>query len=204
MQDFNLVIAGVGGQGSILSSHIIGEAAIRDGYHVRVAETYGAAMRGGAVMGQIRIGAGVREPLIRRGSANALAALEPLEGLRRGVDYLGPKSVAIINTRPLFPVDVNLGRVNYPTMDQILEHLRSLSRHVVTIDGSSLAEKAGSGRSLNVVMVGALKGSRILPLTEKSIREAIRERVPAGTEDINLKAFELGMEAPSGKLEVKH
>jgi indolepyruvate ferredoxin oxidoreductase beta subunit len=204
LQDFNLVIAGVGGQGSILSSHIIGEAAIRDGYHVRVAETYGAAMRGGAVMGQIRIGAGVREPLIRRGSANALAALEPLEGLRRGVDYLGPKSVAIINTRPLFPVDVNLGRVNYPTMDQILEHLRSLSRHVVTIDGSSLAEKAGSGRSLNVVMVGALKGSRILPLTEKSIREAIRERVPAGTEDINLKAFELGMEAPSGKLEVKH
>jgi indolepyruvate ferredoxin oxidoreductase beta subunit len=197
MREFNLVIAGVGGQGSILSSHIVGDAAIRDGYRVRVAETYGAAMRGGAVMGQIRIGTDVQEPLIPEDSANALVALEPLEGLRRGVRYINPSGLIILNTHRLSPIDVNLGRASYPSLDKIAQQLKQLCKEVTTIDGTAIAEKAGSSRTLNVVMIGALRGSGVLPISEQSLRAAIRERVPPGTQDTNLKAFELGIEAMS-------
>ena len=195
MNEFNLLIAGVGGQGSILSSHIVGEAAIRDGYHVRVAETYGAAMRGGAVMGQIRIGTNVQEPLIPEDKADALVALEPLEGLRRGIRYLSPTGLAILNTRRLSPVDVNLGRAKYPAIDQIAEQLRKLCKEVSTIDGNTIAEKAGNARTLNVVMIGALKGLGIFPVSEESLEQAIIARVPTGTRDVNLKAFKFGIEA---------
>jgi indolepyruvate ferredoxin oxidoreductase beta subunit len=193
--EFGVVICGVGGQGSILSSHIVGEAAIKDGYHVRVAETYGAAMRGGAVMGQIRIGRHVQEPLIRSGRSDAVVALEPLEALRRGVYYLGHSSVILLNTHQLPPIDVNLGRATYPPLDTILDLLRPLAREVIAVDATSLAKKAGSNRVLNVVMIGTLKGTGVFPVTEESLREAISERVPAGTQDLNLKAFEYGIEA---------
>ncbi len=199
IKEFNLLIAGVGGQGSILSSHIVGDAAIRDGYHVRVAETYGAAMRGGAVMGQIRIGPNVQEPLIPEDAANALVALEPLEGLRRGIRYLSPSALAVLNTQQVSPVDVNLGRARYPTMNQIVEKLGRLCKKVITMDGTALAEKAGSVRTLNVVMIGALKGLDVLPISEESLKKAIVERVPVGTHDMNLKAFRLGIEATNAK-----
>jgi indolepyruvate ferredoxin oxidoreductase beta subunit len=195
INEFNLVICGVGGQGSILSSHIVGEAAIRDGYHVRVAETYGAAMRGGAVMGQIRIGREVQEPLIPTDKADALVALEPLEALRRGVRYLNPSGLALFNTRQLAPIDVNLGRARYPTLDQIAQKLRVLTKEVISIDGTSLAEKAGGARTLNVVMIGALTGTGVFPVSQKSLETAIVERVPPGTQDMNLEAFKLGIEA---------
>jgi len=195
MKEFNLVIAGVGGQGSILSSHIVGDAAIRDGYQVRVAETYGAAMRGGAVMGQIRIGRDVQEPLILVDKADALLALEPLEALRRGIRYLSPHGVALINTRQVPPVDVNVGRAHYPTIKEIEHKIGALTKHVITVDGTGLAEKAGHDRTLNVVMIGALKGTGIFPLSQESIEAAITDRVPQGTIDVNLKAFKLGMDA---------
>lgn len=204
MKEFNLVICGVGGQGSILSSHIAGEAAIRDGYHVRVAETYGAAMRGGAVMGQIRIGHDVQEPLILTDKADALVALEPLEALRRGVRYLSPSGIALVNARKLAPVDVNLGRARYPTLDDIEQKLRTLTKRVITIDGTSLAEGAGHDRTLNVVMIGALKGTGIFPVSQESLQTAITERVPRGTEDINLKAFKLGMETTANTRALTH
>ena len=200
MKEFNVVIAGVGGQGSILSSHILGDAAIRDGYHVRVAETYGAAMRGGPVMGQIRIGPNVQEPLIPQDKADALVALEPLEGLRRGIRYLSPLGLAILNTRRLSPVDVNLGGVKYPSIDQIVEKLGKLCREVITIDGNTLAERAGNAKTLNVVMIGALKGFDLLPISEKFLEKAIVEREPPGTQDMNLKAFKLGIEVTRARV----
>jgi indolepyruvate ferredoxin oxidoreductase beta subunit len=200
LKDFNVVIAGVGGQGSILSSHILGDAAIRDGYHVRVAETYGAAMRGGAVMGQIRIGPNVQEPLILQDKADALVALEPLEGLRRGIRYISPLGLAILNTRRLSPVDANLGGVKYPSIDQIVEKLGKLCREVITIDGNTLAERAGNAKTLNVVMIGALKGFDLLPICEKSLEKAIVERAPPGTQDMNLKAFKLGIEVTRARV----
>ena len=195
IKEFNLIIAGVGGQGSILSSHIVGDAAIKDGYHARVAETYGAAIRGGAVMGQIRLGKEVSGPLIPLGRTDALLALEPMEGLRRGAVYLNPSSLAVLNTRPLYPIDVNLGRARYPSMDEISRSLRKLCKRIITLDGTGLAQEAGSQRTLNIVMIGALSSFGMFPLSEKSLREAIKERVPPGTEEMNMKAFELGVAA---------
>ena len=192
IEEYNIIVAGVGGQGSILFAHILGNAAIAEGYKVRVAETYGAAMRGGAVSGHIRIGSSVSAPTVRPGDLDLLVGLEPLEGLRLGVRYLSPEGTAIINTRPIPPIDVNVGNAVYPNMDKISEGLGELCKEVFTIDASSLALEAGSIRTLNIVMLGAAAGRRKLPISKKILEETIMEMVPPRTIDLNRKAFALG------------
>ncbi|MEM3507015.1 MAG: indolepyruvate oxidoreductase subunit beta [Candidatus Bathyarchaeia archaeon] len=195
VKEFNIIIAGVGGQGSVLASRMIADAAIMEGYKVRVGETFGAAQRGGAVASHIRIGTKVYGPLVPEDGLNALIGLEPLEALRVSVKYLSPKAVAIVNTRKWFPVDVNVGRAKYPSLEEIEDSLKKLCNKVIMIDATKIAEEAGSARSLNVVMLGNLAAIVELPFSIESLKKAIKERVPKGTEELNLKAFELGYEA---------
>ncbi|MEM3754150.1 MAG: indolepyruvate oxidoreductase subunit beta [Candidatus Bathyarchaeia archaeon] len=195
VKEFNIIIAGVGGQGSVLASRMIADAAIMEGYKVRVGETFGAAQRGGAVASHIRIGTKVYGPLVPEDGLNALIGLEPLEALRVSVKYLSPKAVAIVNTRKWFPVDVNVGRAKYPSLEEIEDSLKKLCNKVIMIDATKIAEEAGSARSLNVVMLGNLAATVELPFSIESLKKAIKERVPKGTEELNLKAFELGYEA---------
>ena len=192
IEEYNIIVAGVGGQGSILFAHILGNAAIAEGYQVRVAETYGAAMRGGAVSGHIRMGSSVFAPTVRPDKLDLLVGLEPLEGLRLGVKYLSPEGTAIINTRPMSPIDVNVGNAVYPDMDEISEGLGGLCKEVFTIDASSLALEAGSIRTLNIVMLGAAAGKGKLPISKTILEETIMNMVPPRTKDINRKAFALG------------
>ncbi len=195
MEELNLIVAGVGGQGSILLTHIIGNAAIAQGLRVRAAETYGAAMRGGSVHGQIRIGESLTGPLIPEDKADILLALEPLEGLRVGVRYLSPSAMALLNSRPLKPVDVNVGRARYPSLEEITESLKRICRDVYALDATKLAEEAGNVRTLNIVMLGGLASTGKLPITDDILRETVAEHVPKGTEEVNLRAFELGKKA---------
>lgn len=195
MRELNLIIAGVGGQGSILLTHIIGNAAIAQGLMVRAAETYGAAMRGGSVHGQIRIGEHVIGPLIIEDKADVLLALEPLEGLRVGVKYLSPSATALLNTRPLKPVDVNVGKAEYPCLEEIIENLEKVCGEVYALDATKLAEEAGNVRTLNIVMLGGLASTGKLPIADDTIKETIAEHVPKGTEEVNLKAYNLGKKA---------
>lgn len=196
--DFNLIIAGVGGQGSILTSHIIAEAAVKasrtNKSNVRVGETFGAAMRGGAVASHVRIGE-VYGPLVSKGRADLVLALEPLEGLRVGIEYLNPNGVAILNTQPDYPVDVKTGGVRYPSLDEINKALGKLCKKVVLIDASWLAMAAGHPKTVSVVMLGAAFASGLLPFTEELLLEALKEKVPDKTLDVNLKAFDLGKAA---------
>ncbi len=194
--DTNLIVAGVGGQGSILVSHVIAEAAIRadNDANVRVGETFGAAMRGGAVASHVRVGK-VYGPLVGRGQADLILAMEPLEGLRVGVEYLAPGGIAILNTEPVQPVDAKIGAVNYPSLPEIVDSLAALGKAVVTIDAGKLALEAGSDKTLSVVMLGAAFASKVLPFAEEDVREALKERLPAKILDINLKAFALGKQA---------
>ena len=192
IEEYNIIVAGVGGQGSILFAHILGNAAIAEGYQVRVAETYGAAMRGGAVSGHIRMGSSVFAPTVRPDKLDLLVGLEPLEGLRLGIKYLSPEGTAIINTRPMSPIDVNVGNAVYPDMDEISEGLGGLCKEVFTIDASSLALEAGSIRTLNIVMLGAAAGKGKLPISKTILEETIMNMVPPRTKDINRKAFALG------------
>jgi indolepyruvate ferredoxin oxidoreductase beta subunit len=195
LKELNIVVAGVGGQGSILLSHIIGNAAIREGYKVRVAETYGASMRGGAVLGQIRIGQSVLGPLIAEDSAHILVGLEPIESLRVAVKYLSPQGIAIVNTRPLMPMSVSIGKAVYPSLEKIVTSLKKLGKKVMPIDASGLAEKAGSPRTLNIVMLGALAATGKLPISSRTLKKIVEEHVPKGTEQMNLRAYELGYKA---------
>ncbi len=196
----NIIVAGVGGQGSILASHIIAEAAIKasgktnDTLNVRVGETFGAAMRGGAVASHVRIG-DVYGPLVGKGQADMVLALEPLEGFRIGVEYLAKDGVAILNTEPLHPVDVKTGAVDYVAMEEVETGLKQLGKGVVTINATKLALEAGNAKTLSVVMLGAATGSGLLPYSEETMIEAIKERVPQKTIEVNLKAFELGKKA---------
>jgi indolepyruvate ferredoxin oxidoreductase beta subunit len=199
----DIIVAGVGGQGSILASHILAEAAILSEsrsfgdrqVNVRVGETFGAAMRGGAVASHVRIGEGVYGPLVSRGQADMVIALEPLEGLRIAVEYIKQGGIVILNYERIPPVDVKIGAVRYPEIREIKAALEQLGASVRVVDGNRLAERAGTAKALNIVMLGAAFGSGVLPFKEKILLEAIRRRVPQRFLDANLEAFKLGRES---------
>ncbi|MEM3448965.1 MAG: indolepyruvate oxidoreductase subunit beta [Nitrososphaerota archaeon] len=197
----NIVVAGVGGQGSVLASHIIAEAAINQGISVRVGETFGAAMRGGAVASHVRIG-NVSSPLVQKHKAHIILALEPLEGLRVGLEFLAPEGVAILNTRPIPPVDVFVGKFVYPEIKKIIQALEAIGKNVHAFDATQLAIEAGNTRTLNSVILGALSAVKVWPFPSQVLEEAIIARVPAQTKEVNLRAFNLGkmkMENLDGK-----
>lgn len=194
-KEVNLIVAGVGGQGSILASHIIADAAVRAGFNARVGETYGAAMRVGAVHSHIRIGKNILSPLVAEDDADVIVALEPLEALRVGVKYLSEKSKVLINPRPILPADVNFGFAKYPTLDQIYDALEKLGAKIYKIEATKIALEVGNIRTANVVMLGALAALKILPFDEKFLEESVLERVPAKTIDVNKQAFKRGKEA---------
>ena len=198
----NIIVAGVGGQGSILASHILAEAAIlaesgsRDGrsVNVRVGETFGAAMRGGAVASHVRLGDDVYGPLVGRGQADIIIALEPLEGLRIGVEYIKQGGMAVLNDETFAPVDVKIGAARYPDIQEIKGALEELGATVRVVAGTRLAEQAGTEKAMNIVMLGAAFSSGILPFDEEIMLEAIKRRVPLRFLDANIKAFRLGMQ----------
>lgn len=195
----NYIVAGIGGQGSIKISHMIAEAALRahkDQYRARVGETFGAAQRGGAVASHVRIGEDVYSPLLGKGTADLVLALEPLEGLRVGVPYLSADGIAILNTVKQDPVDVKIGgELRYPELDDILAALGAIGTRVVAFDGSALAAEAGSAKVLSAVMLGAAFASGLFPFDEETILEVLKENVPESSIESNLTAFRLGKEA---------
>lgn len=191
--ELNLIVAGVGGQGSVLASHIIAESAISQGLKARVGETFGAAMRGGAVASHVRIG-NVSAPLVQKRKADAILALEPLEGLRVGVEYLSPTGIVILNTRPIPPVDVSVGIFSYPDLEEIISTLSALGDKVYFFDATDLAIAAGNFRTLNSVILGAFAASGIFPFQPEVLLESVSNRVPPSSKDSNVKAFNLGRE----------
>lgn len=188
---YNLVIVGVGGQGAILASDIIGKAAVFEGLPVTASETHGMAQRGGAVENHVRIGCKYGS-LIPASGADCLMSMEPIEALRFA-RYLKPEGIAVINTERIVPVTVYSGKTPYPELDTILDAMKGVCQTVKAENYSALAKKAGTVQALNVVMIGAV--SKYMPLKEESLREAISKSVPPKTIGVNLKAFELGRDA---------
>jgi indolepyruvate ferredoxin oxidoreductase beta subunit len=204
----DIIVAGVGGQGSILASHIIAEAAIlaeskgqakgKKAVNVRVGETFGAAMRGGAVASHVRIGDDVYGPLVGKGQADMILALEPLEGLRIGVQYIKEGGIAILNREGFAPVDVKIGAASYPSIEEIKKSLIRLGASLVVFDATRLAIEAGTEKAMNVVMLGAASASGVLPFDENIMLEAVKNRVPKKFLDVNVEAFRLGKEVYVG------
>lgn len=204
---FNLIITGVGGQGSILASHIFAGAAIRSSVtngdndiKVRLGETFGAAMRGGAVASHIKIGSDVYSPLIPEDKADVILGLEPLETLRVGVNYIAPGGIVIMNTRKYESVDVKTGQAEYPSISNIIDYFKKLNANVITLDATEIAIKTGTAKAMNVVMLGALASLPTNPVPRRILEEVIKDRVPPKTIEVNLKAFELGFNKVSEDL----
>ncbi len=204
---FNVVIAGVGGQGTILASHIFADAAIRtsvtngdNDIKVRLGETFGAAMRGGSVASHIKIGSDVYSPLIPEDKADVILGLEPLETLRVGVNYITPGGMVIMNIRKYESIDIKIGQAEYPSISDITDSFKKLNAHVITLDATEIALKAGTAKAINVVMLGALAACPKNPVPYKILEEVIKDRVPPKTIDVNFKAFGLGFNKVSEDL----
>ena len=194
VKELNIIIAGVGGQGVVLMSEVLGNAAVRDGLKVRGSEVLGMAQRGGSVFSNIRLGEDVYSPMTADGKCDLLVALEPSEALRN-IQYLNKNSIVIMNIRKVIPATVSMGKSTYPEIAQIKAKLESVSAKVVAMDAVEMADKVGNRQASNVVMLGALFGSGKMPIKIETVKESIRERVPAKAVEVNMKAFDLGYNA---------
>jgi indolepyruvate ferredoxin oxidoreductase beta subunit len=186
---FDILIVGIGGQGTILASNILGEACLIENRHIRGAETHGMAQRGGSVESHIRIG-GEFGPLITPGQADLLISFDLLEALRYS-HYLKDDGKMVVNNHLVLPTSVFTQKLDVPSEKDIVAALKK--HHPCLLDADSLAAEAGSPLSANVVMLGAASG--IMPLKPESLLEAVKRLVPKKTVEINVKAFGAGRNA---------
>ena len=192
-ETFNLIITGVGGQGNVLSSQLIGQALVSKGYFVTIGETYGASQRGGSVMSHIRVSSKKQlSPLIPRGKADIVIGLEPAEALRVLTVYGNPQTVVLSNTRPIYPVDVTSGDERYPEDEEIQKALKGLARKVHSIPATEKAMEMCSPILGNMIMMGALLELNLLPLSSTEFRETLGRNFKEARLETNLRALEEG------------
>ena len=190
-KSFAVLIVGIGGQGTILASNVLGDACVIEGRHVRGAETHGMSQRGGSVETHIRID-GKFGPLIAPGAADLLLAFDVLEALRYR-HFLKPDGTMVVSREMVVPTSVFSGKQPVPRMEDIEAELKAGKAKVILVDATSIAAEAGNPLAANIVLLGA--ASHILPLAAESLAEAVRRNVPPKTVSINEKAFDLGKEA---------
>ncbi len=191
VKELNIIIAGVGGQGVVLLSELLGNAAVSAGLKVRGSEVLGMAQRGGSVFSNIRLGSDVEAPMTADAKCDVLVAVEPSEGLRN-IQYLNKNSTVILNTRKVIPATVSMGKSTYPEIAQIVDKLKGVTSKVIPVDANELAEQAGNRQSTNVVMLGTLFGSGKVPISIETMKAHIRTRFSGKAAEINVRAFDLG------------
>jgi len=194
MSEVNIIICGVGGQGVVLMSELLGESAVRDGLKVQGSEVLGMAQRGGSVFSNIRLGAGVLAPLTAEGRGDVMVSLEPSEALRY-LNFLSGASDVVLNSAQVIPYTVHRGESVYPEMGKVLELLAEATDRVKVIDATALAREAGNPQCTNVVMLGALFSTGRMPIRAETVKQVIGEKFKSKVAEINLKAFELGAAA---------
>jgi len=185
----DLLLTGVGGQGNILASDIIGEVAMTAGYDVKKTDTLGMAQRGGSVVSHVRIAEKVYSPLIKEGEVDFLLAFEKLEGIR-WASYLRPGGIAIINNHALPPLSVNLGVEKYPTDTEVMQVLKQRSERIYLVEGNLRAIELGNAKTLNIFILGCV--SVFLPFKLPSWQETIAKHLPEKLWKLNMTAFETG------------
>ncbi|MEM4406126.1 MAG: indolepyruvate ferredoxin oxidoreductase subunit beta [Candidatus Methanomethylicaceae archaeon] len=189
--EFNIIISGVGGQGNVKAAQILGAAAIKARYKVRISDVYGIAQRGGPVVSHIRIGEEIYGSLVEEHRADIVLGLEPMETLRAVAKFLRVGGLVIMNTRPIYPVEVNIGKAVYPDVNVILSEISKIAGSVIALDATEVAKDSGLPIASNIVMLGVLAGSGALPFESGLLKEAIKENIPRFLEE-NLRAFDAG------------
>jgi indolepyruvate ferredoxin oxidoreductase beta subunit len=193
---FDLVISGVGGQGTVMLSNVIGRACAKAGLPARTGELHGLSQRSGTVYIHMRIGGDDISPLIPYGEADCIVAQEAMEALRY-IEYIKPEGIVIVNTNVINP-PIEVGtlskekRTDFVTFDAIKENLLKATPNVAPLDALDLAVKAGNPRTENVVFIGSLSALKAFPLKVDILKEAVAETVPKKALDANLRAFDLG------------
>ena len=189
MQTKNIMIVGVGGQGTLLASKLLGKLLLSKGYDVKVSEVHGMSQRGGSVVTYVRYGDKVYSPVIDKGEADVIVSFEMLEAAR-WVQYLKQDGVIITNTQQVNPMPVITGAQEYP--EELAQKIKSLGIKLDALDALSLAEQAGSSKAVNIVLMGRL--SKLFDFTESEWLTAIEQSVPEKFLELNKKAFRLGRE----------
>ena len=187
MQTKNIMIVGVGGQGSLLASKLLGRLLLEKGYDIKVSEVHGMSQRGGSVVTYVRFGDRVYSPVIDKGQADFIVSFEQLEAAR-WTEYLKPGGKIIVNTQRIAPMPVIIGAAEYP--QDLLEQMAAKGLDVDALDALTLAEEAGSSKAVNIVLMGRLSTYFGFPLEDWL--EAIEKSVPAKFLELNKKAFCLG------------
>jgi indolepyruvate ferredoxin oxidoreductase beta subunit len=188
----NFILAGVGGQGTILASDLLAQVGVEAGYDVKQAEVHGMAQRGGSVSSHVRWGPVVYSPLIAVGEADILVAFEQIEALRY-VHFLRPGGAVLVNQQAIAPITVSAGPALYPSMDTLRTELARATERVFWAPAMDIARALGNDKVTNVVLLGAL--SALLPVPERVWLKAVESRVPARFLQLNQQAFQRGREA---------
>lgn len=188
-----LVIVAVGGQGNLLASSVLGEAALLAGVRMRMSEIHGMAQRGGVVESALIFG-DAQSTIISDGEADVLMGFEPAETLR-ALGKCNARTVVITNLAPLMPFTVNIGQGVYPDLKKLQDLIRAKTARLVAFNATALAREAGSVLSVNMVLLGALTQTGVLPLTVDNVKTAMQRKTKHAFLEANLKAFDLGFAA---------
>jgi indolepyruvate ferredoxin oxidoreductase beta subunit len=191
---YNVIITGVGGQGNVMASRVIGNMLSRRGLQITIGETFGASQRGGSVMSHLRISTGSSwSPQIPNGRCHLIISLEPTETMRVLATYGNPQVKVLCNTRPIHGIGVIAGEQQYPPLDDIRSWIAELSQAFWFLAATEKAMQLGNPILANIMMVGAAAGIGILPLARQDFEAVIAETVSADQQMINLKAYDLGV-----------
>lgn len=192
---YNIVITGVGGQGNVLASRVLGNMLSEKGLQVTIGETFGASQRGGSVMSHLRISAASSwSPQIPKGQAHMVIALEPIEALRVLREYGSPITKILCNMRPIHPVAVISGDVSYPAADDLENWVKELTQDSWFVNATDAAMKMGNPIYGNIMMIGALAGIGELPLDRQDFKQVISRSMPADKVKDNLRAYDMGID----------
>jgi len=190
---YNVIITGVGGQGNVLASRVVGGMLSCKGFNVTIGETFGASQRGGSVMSHLRISAASSwSPQIPNGKSHLIISLEPIEAIRVLKDYGNPKVAVICNTRPVHSIGVISGDQTYPELKDIKTWVAELSHSAWFIDATDRALEMGNPIFGNIMMIGAAAGIGLLPLDREDFKSVISGMVPPDKVVDNLSAYDLG------------
>ena len=191
---YTVQIVGVGGQGVLMASRVLGNAAMEMGFQVAMSEVHGMAQRGGSVRSTLRFGDEVISPLEAVGNADMIMGFEPSETCRN-IQLANRDSVILMNLDPVLPSMVAAGFEEYPDVSDLVDSVRAVNGHLVTIDATSLAIKAGKAVAANAVMIGAVAALEGFPIPRDVLKDVLGKLVPEKFRELNLKAFDMGYEA---------
>ena len=184
----NIILCGVGGQGTVLASRLISAAAMAKGIPVMSAETIGMAQRGGSVFSHLRLGEGLYSPMVGRGEADLILGFEPAEAVRM-IPYLKKGGQVVVSSRPVMPVTATLSGSNYDA-GQMLDYLKAHVEHLTIVDTEEVMKAVGSAKVLNLILLGAALSTGALGLSREDLRQAIIDRIPERFHELNFKALE--------------